>query len=863
MRAGAIVLTLAMFAVAAFRPATAEARTIRGLVYDDANGDGRPTAGEAGVKAVVAFGVEAFAWTDAKGQFELEVPERAGIVWVRVPDGFVPGPVWTLADDRPQLDLGLRRLAAPHRGPLTFVVAADTHLAPDQPFKDDLAAVVGAATALEPAPSFLTLLGDITQKNEEADFALVDRGLAKLGVPYIPVPGNHDWYDGGEAWSRHYGPDNYSFDLGSVHFVVWNMAMTGDEIATYLGAELSRVGPEMTVVALTHAPPAPTVLGALRRLGVDYVLTGHTHTNRVVDHGGLIELTTEPLLMGGLDFMPAGYRVVTIDRGRLTAYHRTVVDRPQLAIIAPAPGGCVPRTGATIIVAAELDARVPDVTARLDCGTPIALRHVGGWSFRAELPALAAGAHTLAVTAGTGAGGTTRHTSFVAGCENPVAIAHAAPWPQAGGNAAHTGFVTRPIAPPVVQRWATAIGGHVLQAAPVIGDGAAFVVATDLGRGDTGGVVALELATGAVRWRHTTSVPVRAALAIAGATVAVAELDGTLLGLDTRTGLVRWRYELGDPAMPPEAAAVYASITVDGVDVIAGHQRRLAVVGPDGGAKWQTEPIPGGEFSQSLAAVAVGNGVVVGVFDRDTGGIIAWERATGRELWRLVSNTSESAQTLPLTIAINATPVISGELVYVTNGLVEVFALELATGKVRWRVWLDQKGFDWGNATVGGLAIAKGILVVPTLYRDLYALDAATGKIRWRVAAVPGPLRTTHYRGAGMAGFEAGPVITGDTVWAIDTSGQLGAYALASGEARWKLELGVPVLAGLAIAGDALVVAGYDGTVRLLAPGKPPSAPPVRSCEVSRSSGCCQSSPLSTAWPVLLVLFGLARRRIV
>ena len=44
---------------------------------------------------------------------------------------------------------------------------------------------------------------------------------------------------------------------------------------------------------------------------------------------------------------------------------------------------------------------------------------------------------------------------------------------------------------PAVQRWATAIGGHALQGAPVIGDGAAFVVATDLGRGDTGGLVAL------------------------------------------------------------------------------------------------------------------------------------------------------------------------------------------------------------------------------------------------------------------------------------------------------------------------------------------------------------------------------------
>ena len=33
--------------------------------------------------------------------------------------------------------------------------------------------------------------------------------------------------------------------------------------------------------------------------------------------------------MGGLDFTPAGYRVVTVDGGKLTSYHRTVVDAPR------------------------------------------------------------------------------------------------------------------------------------------------------------------------------------------------------------------------------------------------------------------------------------------------------------------------------------------------------------------------------------------------------------------------------------------------------------------------------------------------------------------------------------------------------
>ncbi|TMQ06802.1 MAG: hypothetical protein E6J90_45155 [Deltaproteobacteria bacterium] len=463
------LLTACVLALAA--PATAA--PLHGLVYDDINGDGQPSAGEPGVaSAVVAFGVQQFAVTDAQGQFTLDVPPGAqGIVWVRVPDGFVPGPVWARVEairTDAGLDLGLRRLAAPHRGPVTFVVAADTHLALDQPFAEDLAQVAADATALDPPPAFFTILGDITQGNQLDQFQLVDRSLAGLSAPYVPVPGNHDWYDRGATWFAHYGPDNYSFDVGTTHFVVWNMAMSEQEIRDYLGAELSHVAQGMSIVALTHAPPSERVTDTLRSLGVDYVLTGHTHSNRVVDHDGVIELNSEPLLMGGLDFSPGGYRVMTIDRGALRSYHRTVVEHPLLEVVSPGRGQCVAMTGGQVLAAAEYDAGDPAVTARVDCATPIALRYAGGWSWQAELPAMSPGPHTLTVAAH--AGGVTSSVGF------EVCAAAAPPlagpdWPQIGGAPDHAGARDRELAPPLAQRWATAVGGHVLQASPVIARG--------------------------------------------------------------------------------------------------------------------------------------------------------------------------------------------------------------------------------------------------------------------------------------------------------------------------------------------------------------------------------------------------------
>ncbi|HUJ58979.1 MAG TPA: PQQ-binding-like beta-propeller repeat protein [Kofleriaceae bacterium] len=842
--------------------ARASAATLHGLVFDDRNGDGHPTAGEPGVaNAVVAFGVEQFVTTDASGQFELRVPDdRAGILWVRVPDGFRPGPVWTRWDPAAPHDaeLALHRLAVPIRGPVTFVVAADTHLQTDQVYfgAKDLALAADEATALDPPPAFFTILGDITHGNQDEEFDLVDGALGGLDVPWIPVPGNHDWYDDGETWFRRYGPDNYSFDIADVHFVVWNMAMSDDEIRAYLGAELRHVARGMTIVALTHAPPSPEVIDALRELGVAYVLTGHAHSNRVVDHDGVIELNTEPLLMGGLDFTPAGYRVITIADGKLDSYHRTMVDAPALAVVGPARGACAPRRGGELVVAAELDAGDSRLAARIDCATPLALRYAGGWTWRAALPALEPGPHELEVTAQSATGRHAELATTIDACDPPAPPPAGDDWPQLGGGPSHDGARPHVLAPPLVPRWTAAVGGHVVTAPPAIAGGTVYVAVTDLGDGATGGVVAIELATGAIRWRAATARPVRGGVAIvpgAPPTVVVAQIDGAVLGLDAATGAVRWRYELSI-GVAPQAGAVFGSPAADGGDVLIGHQRALAALaGATGTPLWTIDPVPEGADSQSAVALAIGDGVAVGAFNRRFGGLLAWDRATGAELWRLDG---------PDFVAINASPVIAGDTVYAVSGADAVFAVDLASGAVRWRSELDPAGFAWGNATIGTPALAHGVLVVPTLYRDVVALDAASGAELWRGTARPGPLRTTHYRGARTAGFEASPIITGDVVWTADTSGQLVARALQTGEVLWQTELDTPVLAGLAASGDWLVVASYDGSVRALAPGAAASAPAQPACNAPvPGGGCCDAGGASGPLLAPVVAAMLLRRR--
>jgi hypothetical protein len=254
---------------------------------------------------------------------------------------------------------------------------------------------------------------------------------------------------------------------------------------------------------------------------------------------------------------------------------------------------------------------------------------------------------------------------------------------------------------------------------------------------------------------------------------------------------------------------------------------------------WSAEPVPGAIESFSLAAVAVGGGVAVGAFHREFGGLFGYDRLTGALAWQLGDD---------LPIGINATPVIDRDVAIVANSLDEVFAVDLGTGVVRWRTSLDPQGFGWGNATIGAPVVDHGIVVVPTLYDDAVALDAISGLERWRYRGGPSPLRVTHYRGGGRAGFVASPALAGGIVWLASTDGAIAAVDLWSGKELWRMT-GPPVLAGLAIAGDALIAASYDGTVRALAMPPPGALAPIPPSIAALAAPRCTTDASDAADP--------------
>ncbi len=152
-----------------------------------------------------------------------------------------------------------------------------------------------------------------------------ERGVSRMGIPFFQVVGNHDLDQQGrtdqastETFSRHFGPRYYSFDRGSVHYIVlddvfWHgagyLGYVGRDQLRWLEADLARVEPGRTVIVALHIPTLPsrhlrygqqqpstgisvTNREALYRLLEPFnahILSGHTHESEHIFEGGVHE----------------------------------------------------------------------------------------------------------------------------------------------------------------------------------------------------------------------------------------------------------------------------------------------------------------------------------------------------------------------------------------------------------------------------------------------------------------------------------------------------------------------------------------------------------------------------------------------
>lgn len=313
-------------------------QTATGSVFADLNQNGTKDKGEKGIPGVgVSNGIEVVL-TDAEGTYRINLEENTILFVIKPADYSFPLDARNLPQfyyrhyptgpDSPgfanvistgplpaMINFGLQ----PVRENRDFkaVVFGDTQVRNLQEIdylSRDIVAELAGSTSL----AFGTILGDLVF-DDLTLYEPLNQVMSAIGIPVFHAPGNHDMdykatsdRQALETYQAVYGPRNFSFNYGMVHFVVLdNIIYSGDtirkgyeegfddELIAFLTNDLSHVPGDNLIVLMMHAPFLNTAnLTPIRNLDkVLHILSKFPHTFSLSGHSHIV---SQQLITKGL-----------------------------------------------------------------------------------------------------------------------------------------------------------------------------------------------------------------------------------------------------------------------------------------------------------------------------------------------------------------------------------------------------------------------------------------------------------------------------------------------------------------------------------------------------------------------------------
>jgi outer membrane protein assembly factor BamB len=274
-------------------------------------------------------------------------------------------------------------------------------------------------------------------------------------------------------------------------------------------------------------------------------------------------------------------------------------------------------------------------------------------------------------------------------------------------------------------RWKYATGGMIGESSPAVGGGAAFI-------GDLGGVVhAVNVRDGTRLWTFKTGSEIKSSPTLVGGVVLIGSYDTHLYALDARTGKLRWKLQTDGP-VHATPAVLNGTVYVTGCD-------------------------------ENFRAVRVADGQVL--FKIPTGAY------TG------------------------ASPVIDGERAYFGTFNYEVLAVDLRARKIVWRYSNPERSFPFYSSA----ALVDGRVILGGRDKSVHAIDAKSGKAAWAFAT--------------RARVDSSPVVAAGRVYVGSSDGRLYVLDAATGAKQWEFDAGAGITASPAVAAGRVVIAAQDGRI--------------------------------------------------
>jgi outer membrane protein assembly factor BamB len=239
---------------------------------------------------------------------------------------------------------------------------------------------------------------------------------------------------------------------------------------------------------------------------------------------------------------------------------------------------------------------------------------------------------------------------------------------------------------------------------------------------------------GTLGWKFKTAGRVLSSPAVIGDVVYVGSTDGSLYAVNRSDGTERWKFTTRGPiASSPAVAAglVYIS-SVDGnvyaVDAATGAtqwtfatqgERRFTAPGIHGAIP-RTERMPD-PFDVFLSSPAVAGGTVyIGSGDQH---VYALDAATGVLKWAFATGD-----------VVHASPAVVDGVVYIGSWDRNVYALAADSGKELWRYITGNDTTIYNQIGIASsAAVADGMVFVGGRDGHFHAIDAKTGAPRWTI----------------------------------------------------------------------------------------------------------------------------------
>lgn len=797
-----------------------------GRVYVDQNNNGIFDKNEKTLSNVCVSDGLNVVKTDKQGVYRLAGHERMRFVFITTPSGYKTNNAYYrhVRNGVTSYDFGVQPYNSHVKsdGSHSFIQITDTEIRETQGH-DDWASNV-RDYAQNSNASFVIQTGDICYiPGMESHIKIMN--TANMGLPMFYMIGNHDLVAGKygeEVFEKIYGPTWYSFDVGSVHYVITPMrygdfepSYNYDEVCRWLKNDLALVPKGKPIIVFNHdllCYEDHFVVKGSDKESVDLdaynlkaQIYGHWHINYIRKHNKAYSISTSTPIRGGIDHASAGFRIYNIDgKGdfstelRYTYLNKKLeiasIDNFQHAVTTDHKIPLVVNTYNTVSPTQRISFTCTVDGKRVIPQGTLSQQTNFSWVGTINLPSNYTGKLVTVNVTASYANGEIAHTKrsfFYQPDQQTTNNTAGQTWTNLLGNANHIGIAKDTLSLPLKLNWVNNVKGNIYMTSPIIADNRLYIATVDEDINNQSAICCLDATTGEIVWKYATEGSIKNTIALEKGNVFAQDIHGNLYAVNAQTGKLSWSKKLQVKVLP----ALLDGLATSEGKVFAGSGKGLTCFDAESGKEiWRN--IDWEQREGCTATLGIDENVVIG--HSHWGALHANDLRTGKHLWALSDYGLRNR---------SASPCLKDGLLYIISNN-SFFIIEALTGKI-----IVQKELGINVDVTSTPLVTADEVIFGTAQNGVVALDRRTLNQKWTFQTKESLIFSSPYTKNPSCTVETSPVLSGDIVYVAASDGIIYGLDRKTGLQQWKHNTGAPCFSTVTIVGNSLYATDFGGNV--------------------------------------------------